>query len=364
MATRGGIACVGRARSKARTGADLAGDRSPHRRTRRFRDFARGRSRGLCRNAIGFPGPHVAPHRPCGTSPAGHAMNSPCCSAPTTFVVDNPRLRVGVCPTCGTLWGEHARAADGRPWYASYIPPAFAAALHARRVRQADAIATLLTRAGAAAPVLDYGTGQGVFLRALLRRGVDAYGCDLDLDAPHNDTPRERLLPVAAPWAVPHGEWRTIVLLDVLEHHPDPVAFLATLPAAHVLLKLPNATGPAARLARLAARRGRPGLLEQLFLVGENFPHRWLATAAGVRAIAARAGFTIAAARNLTEVGWELPQRMRGAGRGLLRTALLRAAGAALGAIGPLWSDASVVLLRRVAPVARATPAPTASAAG
>ena len=87
--------------------------------------------------------------------------------------------------------------------------------------------------------------------------------------------------------------------------------------------------------------------MEQLFLVGENFPHRWLATRRGVRAIAAAAGYDVVHERCIVEVGSELPVRMRGASGKPLAKAALWCAGVGLGLIGSWWSDASVVLLRR-----------------
>ncbi|MGI8685595.1 MAG: hypothetical protein ACR2MO_11000 [Acidimicrobiales bacterium] len=42
--------------------------------------------------------------------------------------------------------------------------------------------------------------------------------------------PDDRFLRLGEPWAVPTpGAWTTVGLLDVLEHHPDPEAFLRSL---------------------------------------------------------------------------------------------------------------------------------------
>ncbi|MCC7062673.1 MAG: class I SAM-dependent methyltransferase [Planctomycetes bacterium] len=199
---------------------------------------------------------------------------------------------------------------------------------------------------GAGRRILDYGCGQGVFLMCALARGFDAFGCDLDLNAPLAVAPRERLTAVPTPWAMPEGHWDCLVLLDVLEHHPEPWNFLKTAPATHVLLKVPNCTGPAARAARFAARRGRPSLIEQLFLVGENFPHHWLATRKGIRAMALEAGYDVVRFGSIPEVGAELADRVRSAPAKWKRP-LLSLAGAALGALGPVWSDATLVLLKR-----------------
>lgn len=248
------------------------------------------------------------------------------------------------------MWGDHARRPDGRAWDESYIPEHFAKALKLRRERQASTLVALLDQVCTATRhdgrILDYGTGQGVFLAATLRHDLDAFGCDLDANAPMSVAPRDRILHLGEPWSIPPGQWSTIVMLDVLEHHHDPVSFLKGLPCELVLLKVPNATGPAARLARLAARFGRTGLLEQLFLVGENFPHRWLATRRGLRRMAERAGYEVVLERTLVEVGLELPDRMRGEA-GWAKRLVLKVAGAALGMLGIFWSDASVIALRR-----------------
>ena len=260
-------------------------------------------------------------------------------------------LEVLACPKCGILWGNHTRRPDGRAWDESYVPDHFAQALRMRRELQAATItdllaATILAGTNGKGKVLDYGFGQGVFLAHAVARGIDAYGCDLDVNAPLNVAPKDRRIQLSEPWGFPAGEWQTVVMLDVIEHHDDPVSFLSKLKCEYVLLKVPNATGPAARAAMLGASTGRVGLLEQLFLVGENFPHRWLATKRGLRAIAERSGFDVVVEKTITEVGAELPNRMREKA-GFVKSAVLKAAGIALGAIGSLWSDASIVVLQR-----------------
>jgi hypothetical protein len=205
----------------------------------------------------------------------------------------------------------------------------------------------MLRDAGASSPVLDYGSGQGAFLAALDATGMDAWGCDLDTDVPMGSTTRNPIIKVQEPWQIPNGDWGTVVMLDVLEHHPDPGAFLDTLSCRHLLLKLPTATGPAAAVARVAARLGRSGPLEQLFLAGENAPHYWLATQRGLLSLAQRKGWRIVSQRRLAEVGRELPDRIRPTVNGFMRRSLMTAVGAATAAVGPVWSDTTLVLLER-----------------
>lgn len=276
----------------------------------------------------------------------GRARTS-CCGATNRTIVDSERIHIVRCEACGTLWGDHVARPDGRPWDESYIPEDFAVALRQRRVAQAGTIVDLLRASVVSEPVLDYGTGQGVFLAAMLSGGIEAVGCDLDLDAPHSVAPRDRLIKLSGPWQLPEGEFGTVVMLDVLEHHHDPVGFLTALRCDHLVLKVPTAFGPSARAARLAARAGKTGLLEQLFLVGENFPHRWLATRRGLATMALRSGWTMTHHRPIVEVGTELPVRMRGAGSMPVVRWALWVAGAGLGAVGNVWSDAEVAVFTR-----------------
>jgi len=277
-------------------------------------------------------------------------MSTYCCSAASKVISRTQRLTVTRCSTCGTLWGDHVAATTGRYWDESYIPDDFAAALRARRITQAGLVLTALSSSGATEPVLDYGTGQGAFLSAALASGLDAFGCDLDLGAPLTLAPADadRVLQLNGPWQMPDGRaWGTVVMLDVLEHNPDPVTFMQNLGCGFLVLKLPTATGPAIRLARLAARFGHPALLEQLFLVGENFPHRWLATRKGVTRIATRSGWQVSSHRKLVEVGTELPARMRAASSMAPARWFLFVAGAGLAAIARFWSDTDLTVLTR-----------------
>jgi hypothetical protein len=186
-------------------------------------------------------------------------------------------------------------------------------------------------------------------LAALDRAGLESSGCDLDLEAPNKAVPLDRIIKVNEPWALPSGEWQTIVMLDVLEHHPDPVGFLKSLDCSYVALKVPTATGPAAWSARKAAKFGKYGQLEQLFLAGENAPHFWLATPAGLAAIARRAGWEVVAKRRIPEVGRELPDRMRPQPSGVVTRAVLSLIGIATASLGRFWSDTQLVVLRRIA---------------
>ena len=156
-------------------------------------------------------------------------------------------------------------------------------------------------------------------------------------------------LALSRPWELPEGTWGTMIFLDVLEHRPDPVTFLRTLDCNHIVLKVPTATGPFARLARLAARFGSPGALDAMFQVGSPMPHRWLPTLKGLDAIAGCAGWERTWKTTIPEVGRELPDRLR-LPRGIwnppvrLLTTLV---GLIAGGLGWFWSDTLLAVYER-----------------
>ena len=281
------------------------------------------------------------------TASDANSLTSCCSGSSKRTISASAAMDVARCGQCGQLWGSHKLTPEGKPWDETYLPSAFVAALKGRRDRQASEVVKMLRDAGASSPVLDYGSGQGAFLAALDATGMDAWGCDLDVDVPMGSNTRNPIIKVQEPWQIPNGDWGTVVMLDVLEHHPDPGAFLDTLKCRHLLLKLPTATGPAAAVARLAARLGRSGPLEQLFLSGENAPHYWLATQRGLQSLAASKGWKIVSQRRLPEVGRELPDRIRPTVNGFVRRSLMTIVGVATAAVGPVWSDTTLVLLER-----------------
>ncbi len=72
-------------------------------------------------------------------------------------------------------------------------------------------------------PVLDVGAGDGTLVRALQRRGREAFGVERDADPRHGlvDRPPARL----------DGAWSAIVLWHSLEHLPEPAEELAVAAA-------------------------------------------------------------------------------------------------------------------------------------
>jgi len=70
--------------------------------------------------------------------------------------------------------------------------------------------------------LLDIGSGNGAFVAAARARGLDAWGQDLSAQA---DSDRVYVGELSA-IAFPTGDFDVITIHDVLEHVPDPVAFL------------------------------------------------------------------------------------------------------------------------------------------
>ena len=104
-----------------------------------------------------------------------------------------------------------------------------------------------LRTAGAAAPVLDIGCGPGTTVRYLRERGLDCTGADLaHYEATDPDLARAVRYgqDVFALPAAERDRVRTLLLLDVLEHLPEPSAFLRRCVEAfprvgHLVITLP-----------------------------------------------------------------------------------------------------------------------------
>lgn len=254
----------------------------------------------------------------------------------------------------GTLVVEHHQPGEGdNPWQVSTITEPFSRALRRRRTVQGRRILAAFADVLEKGPVLDYGCGQQAFLAQLLAAGHDGTGCDVGVPGfgTGEGVPDGRFLRLDEPWSVPTpAAWTTVVLLDVLEHHPEPAEFLRSLGApAHLLIKVPLLTGPIGRLARATVRLGRPALMETLLLVGDISPHLRFFTPAGLDRVAAAAGYRRTRRHNLADVGAELPDRIRGGlgpHSGPARL-VLAGMGVGLAAVAPLWTDTAVFLYER-----------------
>jgi hypothetical protein len=286
---------------------------------------------------------------------AAAQRTSSCCGRP---LVKHPpqstELALDRCPGCGSLWAARVRASPGlAPWSEQDVTEKFYAALKMRRERQARTIVERMRPLLAEGPVLDYACGQGAFLRVALSAGVDAWGCDIVTPEDLAPDLAARVIHLDTPWSLPDSPsvgWQTIALLDVLEHHPEPLAFARSLPAAHLVVKVPIASGPIGLGARAFSRIGRSGLIETLFLVGDAAPHTVFFTIKGLRRLLERAGWRATRVLRLADVGRELPDRIRNAPPAAQRSAgraVLAAAGALLAAAAPAWPDTAVVACDR-----------------
>lgn len=163
------------------------------------------------------------------------------------------RFRVTVCPRCGLGQTRPQPIAMDR-----YYAPGYYGGRHGATARLCVRRRLRLVRKwlgpGAGRGLLDYGSGDSLFLRAVREGGWDAWGV-------------ERHCPPAAPGAPPvvsdlaelvgHRPFACATFWHVLEHLDDPVRVLARLrsilaPGAVVLVAVPNfaswqsrLTGPA-----------------------------------------------------------------------------------------------------------------------
>jgi hypothetical protein len=218
----------------------------------------------------------------------------------------------------------------------------YSAALMQRRQKQGEQILRHFSAVLRAGSVLDYGCGQGAFLTQMVKAGIDARGADIGSPEFAHAAHPERFERLTQPWQLSeHGPYTTVVLLDVLEHHPSPAEFLRALGAENLIIKVPMVNGPIGRAARAAAKPGKPALLETLLLVDDVSPHLSFFSAKGLDAVAGRAGYVRRGVLRHADVGGELPLRIRG---GLTPESpalhvALGLAGRAAEFIAPVWSD-------------------------
>lgn len=108
-------------------------------------------------------------------------------------------------------------------------------------------VASALRAAGAAAPLLDVGCGSGATVGALRASGFDCWGADLSRYVPDTPALGEVIWYGQDACALPADvrlRFRTLLLLDVLEHLAAPAEFLRRAGAAfphlgHVVITLP-----------------------------------------------------------------------------------------------------------------------------
>jgi hypothetical protein len=249
-----------------------------------------------------------------------------------------PKIRIYRCKDCKSLQAEFSNKAEGLPWEEEHTSSNYSAALRFRREEQVRQIVNAITASNFQEPILDYGCGQGVFVNFATESGLSTLGVDIN---PQFKLSNIRRLNHA--WEIPTGTWPSAVLLDVIEHHDAPVAFLRSLNANQLLLKVPSSEGPSAILAKLFFRANNPALLERLFLSDDPHPHYWLFSRKGLRLLGVKAGYSVKRRIRVTEFGRELPSRIRITDRPVRRF-LVGLVGRVNEVIGKYWSDTIVFL--------------------
>lgn len=191
---------------------------------------------------------------------------------------------------------------------------------------------------------LDYGCGQGAFVKFARSHHRNIVG--VDLFPPHES---EFISSLPEPWGVPEGNWDTIFLLDVAEHHPEPSEFLPKLNAEFLVLKLPYRFGPFSVLASVLCRLGIRQPMERLLLTADFSPHCWIPSKRGIERLASRCGRRVVSVKAMPDFGSELPDRLRlpRTWIGRIVRAPLSMLGSVLERLGSKWSDSVVVMLER-----------------
>lgn len=246
------------------------------------------------------------------------------------------------CRACHSLmYFPKLRTTSGTPWEEPTATPQYRQALEHRRKVQAVQILDFAVSRRNSGRLLDYGCGQGVLLLEARRRDLAIFGCDLNPQVSN-----DRVSTLSGPWELPKGDWDMIFMLDVLEHHPNPSELLALLKTKEIVLKLPNANGPFATMARLLGRAGLLHLLRRLFLVNDASPHHWIPTRRGISALLARTGFSNIQVCSIPDVGLELPERLRMLDSPSTRPLRygLRLLGGLMALAGKYWSDSMMLV--------------------
>jgi len=191
-----------------------------------------------------------------------------------------------------------------------YYPPAYYTHAALDEGREARVYATALRLVGAfgrPGPLLDVGAGDGAFMSLLRRRGWPAVeGIEADEDAwrvaalQRGLTVARGMFPAAAP---PGGPYRTVTMLETIEHLHDPLAGLGAAarllePGGRLILTTPNVEGLEFRL--LGARSISLQVPRHLYFFSAGTLSRACARA-GLRVVALR---TSGATDGITRSAW------------------------------------------------------------
>jgi SAM-dependent methyltransferase len=229
-----------------------------------------------------------------------------------SLVVES-RYQLYRCLDCGTQYFRQPALAQRLPetseyWeahkFAFYNNAATQAAFAARYDRMVESAERLI---GPIQTVLDVGCGTGNFLSYALRRGLEAYGVDLDADAVADARSRglraytqDEIRGAGIP-----EQFDALTMWDVIEHIIDPLAALKAIlprlrPGGVVLFETPDGGFPL-RPVVLAAHRisnGRLNYTRPLYY----WEHKIYFTERGFRALMQRLGCEVVDVRRTTSI--------------------------------------------------------------
>jgi SAM-dependent methyltransferase len=280
-------------------------------------------------------------------------LNCLCCDSLLKASLKTKRLSLQTCSNCGTFEARHfIEVREVEPWHSVDVSPTFLKALGERRLIQAGQMIDHFKRALEDGLILDYGCGQGVFVKALVSRGFNAMGCDLSREVT-GGIEASRFIALERPWDIPMGiDFGTVVLLDVLEHSPNAPQFLARLKARgarHILVKVPLAGGPVFLAAKGMSRLGSATLMEKLFLVGDVSPHRLYFTSRGLIRLFEKEGYRLVSRLSFAEIGKELPRRIRQIPPSWKSVSpLVSGVGFFAELLSPVWPDTAAFMFSRI----------------
>lgn len=269
-------------------------------------------------------------------------INCKICDHKLNFISSTTNLVTRYCSICCQFWLQHNLKEDpNKSWQEQNISSDFLNSLKKRRLIQSQKILKRWKHQ-IQEPVLDYACGQGTFTENAAENHIKIKGADLNRVGPN----AQDIIQIKEPWdSLICATFKTVTLLDVIEHHQNPTDFLAKLNSHNVeclIIKVPNSNGPSSIIARILMRFNQPKLWEILNLVGDYSPHQVFFSTHGLKLMLNKAGYTVIDKIQLTEFGSELPKRLR------FQVPLLKFPiqifGILISLISPLWCDNITIL--------------------
>ena len=286
-----------------------------------------------------------------------------CGSARLAPSIRTARLEVVRCRLCGHRVATHlAQPQAALDYHDQYDQGGFLASLASTRQRQAVVIINMIRgRVREPDALLDFGAGRGWFLEACREAGFRSLAGADTSELAVGSLAEQRFAAIAlSPNITDYAAVfqklpfrpRILTMLDVVEHFP-PDQLNEVLGAVLrglrpelelVVVKVPDANGFFYRGARLLARAGITGPIEQLYQVGTDPPHFSYFTQGSMRRLLESLGLTILDVRGDRDFEPDsLGQRAR-ALAGM--PAVGRVAGSAAAGLADLarWHDAAIYL--------------------